>query len=64
MFGLSDDDELSVLDPVVPCPDHVLEMLMDMNSAVFVEVLIEQIKNGLTERQLNLLQTILFQSNS
>ena len=64
MYGLSPEDELSVLDPIVTCPKEILEMLQDMNGSVFIEVLVEKLKNGITERQLSLLESILFQSNS
>lgn len=61
---MTTDDEMSVLDPVVTCPKEILELLKDMNGSVFIEVLVEKLKTGITERQLLLLESILFQSNS
>jgi hypothetical protein len=64
MFGLEQEDEIAVLDPVVAVPEDFMVLLQDINGAVLKEVLMERIKNGITKRQLELLTSVLLISDN
>lgn len=64
MINYKGNDPLAVLDPVVvENTPELIEALEDINPAVLKEVLIEKIKSGITQRQHDLLWSVLLRSS-
>lgn len=62
MFNYSTKDPVAVLDPEVEDQTELLEKLEEINPSVLKEVLIERVKNGISQRQTDLLLSVLLRS--
>ncbi len=63
MFRYESKDPLNVLDPVVKDSIELLEKLEEISPGVLKEVLIERVKGGITQRQQDLLLSVLLRSS-
>ncbi len=63
MFDYKNKDPVAVLDPVVEESAELMEKLEEINGAVLKEVLIERVKGGITQRQQDLLLSVLLRSS-
>lgn len=63
MFKYEEKDPVGVLDPQVDDTTELLEKLKEINASVLKEVLIEKVKGGVTQRQADLLLSVMLRSD-
>lgn len=63
MFNYKEKDPIALLDPEVKDPTELIAKLEDINPSVLKEVIIERVKGGVTQRQHDLLMSVLLRSD-